>query len=96
MVIGPEGTVGKKSARSASREGETGIFSAALGDYGYLVRSPDLGEIYDYLLTFGDAKWTAPRVDRGVVRVVAPPSTPLPEAKEKPPVKPLPRVAPKK
>jgi len=57
---------------------------------------PDLGEIYDYLLTFGDAKWTAPRVDRGVVRVVAPPSTPLPEAKEKPPAKTLPRVAPKK
>jgi len=27
-------------------ENISGIFSAALGDYGYLIRSPDLGEIY--------------------------------------------------
>jgi hypothetical protein len=28
-------------------ENMSGVFSAALGDYGYLVRSPDLGEIYN-------------------------------------------------
>jgi hypothetical protein len=27
-------------------ENISGIFSAALGDYGYLVRTPDLGEVY--------------------------------------------------
>ena len=56
----------------------------------------DLGEIYDYLLTFGDAKWTAPPVDRAVVRAVAQPSTPVPEPKVKPPVKALQPVVPKK
>ncbi|NTW08630.1 MAG: hypothetical protein HGA28_03580 [Anaerolineaceae bacterium] len=28
-------------------ESISGVFSAALGNYGYLVRSPDLDEIYD-------------------------------------------------
>jgi biotin carboxylase len=28
-------------------EAVSGVFSAALGDYGYLVRSPELGEIYE-------------------------------------------------
>jgi hypothetical protein len=38
-------------------ENISGIFSAALGDYGYLVRSPDLGEVYsmaDYIQIVAD------------------------------------------
>lgn len=32
----------------------------------------DLGEMYDYLLAFGDAQWTAPRVDLLVARAAPP------------------------
>ena len=35
------------ATRSCSHEPVNGIFSAALGDYGYLVRSPDLAEVYE-------------------------------------------------
>lgn len=33
---------------------------------------PDLLEVYDYLLTFGDGTWTAPRVEPNLIRVSTP------------------------
>lgn len=65
----------------------------------YEEEPPDLDEMYDYLLVFGDSQWTAPRVDRSLIRAASTPSAPplaSPEIKEKPPVKAVVPVVPKK
>lgn len=33
---------------------------------------PDLEEMYDYLLTFGDSKWTAPKVEGAIIQAASP------------------------
>lgn len=52
----------------------------------------DIDQIYDYLLTFGDGKWTAPKVESQIVRAAAPlaPETPPAAPRSaKPPVRAL-------
>lgn len=38
----------------------------------------DIEKMYDYLLTFGDSKWTAPKVDTRILRAEGPATTPAP------------------
>jgi hypothetical protein len=42
---------------------------------------PDLEQVYDYLLIFGDSNWLAPRMEGSVVRASAPPPPVAPAAK---------------
>ena len=46
---------------------------------------PDLEEVYDYLLTFGDGTWTAPPIDGSLVRAAF---TPAPAPRQTEPVSP--------
>jgi hypothetical protein len=57
-----------------ARLGQTPAAAASLKQYvanyvaKHYVHPPDLEEVYDYLLTFGDRTWTAPAVDPSVIR----------------------------
>lgn len=71
---------------------ELGLMQARLGDPGAAVESlkkyvrghldrnqaypHDLEEVYDYLLTFGDSKWVAPRMENVLIRVANPAEAP--------------------
>jgi predicted Zn-dependent protease len=39
---------------------------------------PDIEKMYDYLLTFGDSRWTAPKPDTRIVRAAVPDAPPSP------------------
>ncbi len=49
----------------------------------HFVHPPDIEEMYDYLLAFGDRNWTAPAVDPMLIRALAPAVAP-PQAEPKP------------
>ena len=56
----------------------------------YAAYPADIEEMYDYLLIFGDGKWTAPKMDPTIIRASNPTPAPEPSA----PVEPIARPQP--